>query len=151
VAIIFSFFHTEKGVPKPGLTPTVQVVRRSDKAVVVNGLAEEEIGIGWYEYIYAGASNADDYYAVSDGGISLPASERYVPCSSGIIGAIQDIQENVTFIRDIEGGRWMIDKTLKQMIFYKADNTTEVARFDLFDGDGVPAFDGVFERQTAGA
>lgn len=150
MAITFSFFHTEKGAPKPGLTPAVSIVRRSDKAVVVNGLAAEEIGIGWYEYEYAGASNSDDYYAVSDGGSSLPQTERYVPCSSGVVGAVQDIQANVAFIRDIEGGRWKIDKTLKQMIFYKADNVTEVARFNLFDGDGIAAFENVFERQSAG-
>jgi hypothetical protein len=38
---------------------------------------------------------------------------------------------NIEFIKDIEGGKWEIIND--QMIFYKADNVTEVARFDLKD------------------
>lgn len=51
------------------------------------------------------------------------------------------------FIRHIEGGRWKIDKSSNQMIFYKKDNIIEVARFDLFDSAGQPASDNVFERR----
>jgi hypothetical protein len=36
---------------------------------------------------------------------------------------------DISFIKDIEGGRWHL--TGGQMIFYKNDNTTEVARFDI--------------------
>ena len=32
------------------------------------------------------------------------------------------------------------------MIFFKEDNVTEVARFDLFDDAGNPTMDAVFER-----
>lgn len=45
---------------------------------------------------------------------------------------------------DIQYGRWKIIGN--QMIFYKADNVTEVARFDLFDDLGTPTMDAVFER-----
>jgi hypothetical protein len=41
-------------------------------------------------------------------------------------------------------GRWKIIN--KQMIFYKADNITEIARFDLFDDSGNPSAEAVFER-----
>jgi len=41
------------------------------------------------------------------------------------------------FIKDMEGGRWKRDGN--QMIFYKDDNITEVARFDLKKFDGTPA------------
>lgn len=41
----------------------------------------------------------------------------------------------INFTKDIEGGKWEIIDD--QMIFYKSDNTTEVARFNLFDKDGV--------------
>jgi hypothetical protein len=47
---------------------------------------------------------------------------------------ISTLQTDVTFIKDIEGGKWEI--TNDQMIFYKSDNTTEVARFNLYK-DGV--------------
>jgi len=55
------------------------------------------------------------------------------------------------FLEDIQGGRWKIDTALNQMIFYKADNVTEVARFDLFDQFGVPAHENVYERRRAGS
>jgi hypothetical protein len=44
----------------------------------------------------------------------------------------------------IEYGRWRI--VGDQMIFYKDDNTTEIARFNLFDESGTPSMDAVFER-----
>lgn len=44
---------------------------------------------------------------------------------------------DITFIKDIEGGRWILSGS--QMIFYKDDNTTEVARFDItLDGNDNP-------------
>ena len=45
---------------------------------------------------------------------------------------------------DIQYGRWKI--VSNQMVFYKDDNITEVARFDLFDDSGNPSEDAVFER-----
>lgn len=48
---------------------------------------------------------------------------------------------------NMEGGRWKIDSVTNQMIFYKADNTTEVARFNLFDSAGAPASENVYERR----
>jgi hypothetical protein len=40
------------------------------------------------------------------------------------------------FLRDIEGGRWYFDGS--QMVFCKADNVTEVARFNMKDAAGQP-------------
>ena len=48
-------------------------------------------------------------------------------------------------IFNIEYGRWRIVND--QMIFYLDDNTTEVARFDLYDENGLPTVDAVFERR----
>jgi hypothetical protein len=55
------------------------------------------------------------------------------------------ILNELEFIMDIEGGRWRI--VANQMVFYKEDNTTEVARFNLFDSGGSPTMTNVFERQ----
>jgi hypothetical protein len=57
------------------------------------------------------------------------------------------IDSDLTFIRDMIGGRWKIDHENFQMIFYKEDNVTEVARFDLRDKTGAPSFLSVFNRQ----
>ena len=52
---------------------------------------------------------------------------------------------DLSFLIDIEGGRWRIIGN--QMIFYRSDNSTEIARFNLFDASGTPTMDDVFERQ----
>ncbi len=63
------------------------------------------------------------------------AAEQYNPTA-----------ENIEFIKDIEGGRWTIDSDTNQMVFYKADNVTEVARFDLQDSAGSASVSEVFSR-----
>lgn len=52
----------------------------------------------------------------------------------------------VEFIKHIEGGRWIIDETVDQMIFYEPDNVTEVARFNLYDITGSATSTCVYER-----
>jgi len=54
---------------------------------------------------------------------------------------------DMEFVKHIEGGRWLIDEAVNQMVFYEDDNITEVARFDLFDISGVAAYESVFERR----
>ena len=58
--------------------------------------------------------------------------------------ATEDYNGAIDFIKSIEGGRWKIISN--QMIFYKSDNVTEVARFNLLDKDGLPAEKNVMER-----
>lgn len=58
--------------------------------------------------------------------------------------ATEDYDGAINFIKSIEGGRWKIINN--QMIFYKNDNVTEVARFNLLDKDGLPAEKNVMER-----
>lgn len=43
------------------------------------------------------------------------------------------------------GGKWEI--VGNQMVFYKADNVTEIMRFNLFDHDGNPSMINVFKRE----
>lgn len=57
------------------------------------------------------------------------------------------VSGSVDFIRHIEGGRWKI--TSNQMVFYKDDNTTVVATFDLYDQFGSPTDNEVMERRRA--
>jgi len=62
-----------------------------------------------------------------------------------LIGVMRSIDENSEFIKDIEGGKWEIINN--QMIFYKSDNTTEVARFNLFDKNGNPSEIDLYKRE----
>ena len=61
--------------------------------------------------------------------------EEDVSAHSGVAGSLAELVE---FIFDVEGGRWKIDTGTDQMIFYKADNVTEIARVDLKDLAGSP-------------
>jgi len=54
--------------------------------------------------------------------------------------------EHITLAKDIHAGRWVIDQSTKQMIFYKEDNNTEVIRYNLKDKDGNGSVENVFER-----
>lgn len=62
--------------------------------------------------------------------------------------ALEEIEQaaDLRFTRFMTTGRWLIDENTNQMIFYKDDNNTEIARFDLKDSAGNPAVDAVFER-----
>lgn len=59
---------------------------------------------------------------------------------------LDSLDTKVTFIYDIEGGRWIIDEATNKQKFYKADGSTEVAIFSMENIDGNPASDDVYER-----
>jgi hypothetical protein len=155
MALLFVAYFTEGGEPKEGLSPTIRARDLSDNSLVISDLAMSEVGDGFYQYIYAGADNAKNYVARAYGGAAQPQGERYVPCCSELVGDIQAIKaqvdtflwDDVTFLKNIEGGRWKIDDENNQMIFYEGDNETEIARFDLLDQAGNPSVTNVFERR----
>lgn len=68
-----------------------------------------------------------------------------------ISGTLTGVADDVTYIKgradqlyDIQYGRWKIEGN--KMRFYKEDNTTLVAEFNLFDDAGNPTMDSVFDR-----
>jgi len=63
---------------------------------------------------------------------------------------VNDITGSVQGLYDVAFGRWKIDVNTNRMVFYRDDNTTVVATFDLLDSSGAPTFDGVFERRLVG-
>lgn len=82
-----------------------------------------------------------DQYKADVSVLALEATLQLVKTEADKIPSLEIL---LTFLEDIEGGRWRIENN--QMIFYKPDNTTEVARFNLFDAAGDPAEEDVFER-----
>ncbi len=60
-------------------------------------------------------------------------------------GEVQEMGVKLQFVEGIDAGRWKIVNN--QMIFYEADNVTEICRFDLLDADGKPTMQNVFERR----
>lgn len=83
--------------------------------------------------------------ATSETGMAADIQVMLNSLQTALVDLINVMQTDVTFIRDIEGGRWRIVGT--QMVFYKEDNVTEVARFNLFDTNGSESASNVFERQ----
>lgn len=90
--------------------------------------------------------------AISESGTS-PAEiwshvTRELTTTSGLTSeqevTLNAILSDVTFIKDVEGGRWVLDGT--EMIFYKADNVTEIARYSMRDGSSVPTSISPVER-----
>ena len=55
----------------------------------------------------------------------------------------------IEFIYDVSGGRWKLDTATNQMILYKKDNNSEIARFNLFGADGSGTVASVFERRRS--
>ena len=80
------------------------------------------------------ASYATEQFNVEENNPKVDDTLRIVTQMSGTIAQLYDIQF----------GRWHI--VGNQMIFYKDDNLTEVARFNLFDDTGSPSMDAVFQR-----
>ncbi len=86
------------------------------------------------------------------GGDTVYASEEQnnTDSAASLTGDITSIKTaidaDLTFVKDMIGGRWCIDPETAQMVFYKGDNTTEVARYDLRDKNDKPSYLSVFDR-----
>jgi len=66
------------------------------------------------------------------------------------IHASEEIKIDQKMARYIHTGRWEIEETEKQMVFYQDDNTTEIARFDLLDRKGNKSINELFQRKLVG-
>lgn len=64
--------------------------------------------------------------------------------------ATEEVKIDQKMARYIHTGRWMVDETTKQMIFFQDDNVTEIARYDLFDRSGNASITELFERKLVG-
>jgi hypothetical protein len=70
-----------------------------------------------------------------------------VTASNGnIVFASDEVEIDSRLTRHFTVGKWEIDKTNKEMIFYQDDNTTELGRFSLLDENEKPSTDQVFKR-----
>ena len=142
------------GKAKTGMTGQVgYTIYNSDGTVsqvrTTTGIFELIVGQGTYasEMTFANGFNGVVVWDVTmpESGLVVYASEEYNGETSATV-ALEPITEDITFIKNIEGGKWRIDKNLKQMIFYDDSNENEIARFDLTDAQGRPSVGSVFQR-----
>lgn len=124
---IWSRFNT-------GDTPTITIYKASDDSVIVNAAAMSELATtGFFKYQFnPSPTTLTEYFYITTNGTEEHAGKI-------ILGGYPDTLSNEF------DGKWEI--TGNQMIFYKADNVTEVKRFNLFDADGNPANNNVYKRE----
>ena len=63
--------------------------------------------------------------------------------------AVDEVLSSPEVTRQLTEGRWKIDSSTNQMIFYGIDNTTTIATFNLRDSSGAGSVSEVFERVKA--
>jgi len=64
--------------------------------------------------------------------------------------ATEEVKIDQKMARYIHTGRWLVDENTNEMVFYQDDNSTEIARYALFDRNGVSSIDELFERRLVG-
>ena len=64
--------------------------------------------------------------------------------------ATEEVKIDQKMARYIHTGRWEVDENTNQMIFYQDDNSTEIARYALFDRNGQSSITELFERRLIG-
>lgn len=91
---ILTAHFTTGGVPITGLTPTIDIIEMGiTNTLVVSSGSLSEVGIGWYRYDFTTYDPTKNYVFTIDGGVSLPACERYK--HGGNESYVEDISSEV--------------------------------------------------------
>ena len=64
--------------------------------------------------------------------------------------ATEEIKIDQKMARYIHTGRWLVDENTNEMVFFQDDNSTEIARYALFDRNGTSSIEELFERRLVG-
>lgn len=128
-------FFTDKGIPKTGLSPTLDIWKL-DGTQVVTAQAITEIAGGFYYYDFTSYDDDENYVIRADGTNVLSGADRYVYSTNETAGVGKILQ--------IEKGNWEIKGN--QMIFYDTDGTTELYSFNLQNKSGSPTERDVYKR-----
>lgn len=126
---------------------------------LIDGIWDEQVG----QHLLSGSAG-DTIYSGSSGQVSASVSVDNAAVAaavwdrslglhqtSGSAGWVLErmtvVSASVDFMHAIQGGRWRMDTGSYEMIMYREDNSTEVARFSLHDSAGAPSFTNPFERR----
>lgn len=71
--------------------------------------------------------------------------------SAPAVFATEEVKIDQKMARYIHTGRWTVDSDANQMVFFQDDNTTVIARYNLFDSTGAPSVTEVFDRVYSGS
>lgn len=101
--MLLTAFFSDKGVPKTGLSPAIDVWE-DDGTLVVNAQAMIEIAGGWYKYSFAGYDESKDYVIRADGGAGLTDNDRYCFASNEVGQVTEDLTDvkGSGFVKDTD-------------------------------------------------
>lgn len=159
----FTAFFSNGGIPKTGLSPTIDVYRVDTGAQVVTGAAMTEVGAGWYKYSYSAADDSVGYVATADGGATLNNAYRYAAGATEAETAerISDVNWDEGF-GDHEGTdsmgfimklvRALVTGNMRQLnsqwIVYDPDApSTPLVTFNTFNQSDVAADSSIYNRE----
>ena len=113
---------------------------------LVGGISDDPVAYSPGVQVLLIQSAASTVVTLSTGsGLSTAEHDKLMSIPEpAAIWAEGDAGDKLDFIHNIEGGKWTIVND--QMVFFKADNMTEIARFDLFDADGNATMENVLRR-----
>ena len=135
MTLTITTFFTDKGVPKTGLSPTIDVYE-DDGTQVVTAQAMTEIAGGFYKFDFTDNDDSKTYVIVADGTATLGNLDRFM-ASSNIHG---DLRQSLKVTKN------RLKIAGNQMKIFDDDETTVIFTFDLKDASGDPTNNEVFER-----
>ena len=133
-----------------GDTVKIDIYRLSDNDQVVSDADASEISsTGTFKYLFnIVVTEKTEFLLIMSNGVT---DKRGKIVLGGYPDNIEDLlgtmETDLTFVKEIEGGRWKIDTIEKQMIFYNEAGTVEVAKFQLYDETHNPSHTNVIERE----
>lgn len=74
--LVIAYFAID-GVPQTGLSPVCAIHNAATGASVVGGAGMAWVAAGFYRYDFFTHNNAVEYVVTCDGGVVLPAEQRY--------------------------------------------------------------------------
>jgi len=75
--MLVTVFFVKGGIPETGLTPTLDIYRVTNNALIVSSQNMSETGGGWYKYDFTAYVRGVEYVITCDGGTALDSFERY--------------------------------------------------------------------------
>ena len=133
--MLISSFFTNNGNPQTGLTPTIriwEVVQLGSDTLIVNNAPMIETGDGFYKYHFVTYDASKDYVFRTDGGNTLPATERY---QSGTIITAQVEQTSIT---NIASNVWDVDNSLHLIPGSTGENLAQIKADTTFISVSIP-------------
>jgi DNA repair exonuclease SbcCD ATPase subunit len=77
ISIKLLAFFQDNGTPKTGLSPTIEIYDLATNAKVITAGALEEVGGGFYKYLFVNYNENTNYAYIVDGGATLGLHDRY--------------------------------------------------------------------------